>query len=130
MLTPLRSRITGTTNGSTAVEVKLPQIKPGQLARVRHLALSNQSGESVTLRFGLITMGSFTPIWAKQTVADADAFGALVDLILLEGDVLAAEVTGSAKSSTVIFIASGELHTNQPEIVEVIQAPAGANQNA
>jgi hypothetical protein len=123
MRQPLRQRITGTTNTSTAVDVSIPQIKAGQTAYVTHLALQNASGESVDVLFGILNGSTFQQIWAKQTVADGDAIGVLLTFALLEGDKLTARVTGSAKSSTVTFIVSGSLEDQTPEVVEVVASP-------
>jgi hypothetical protein len=122
MREPLRQRITGSTNTSSAVDVALRQVKPGEVWRVTHLALFNESGESVTLKLGLLQGSTFQQIWAKQTVADADAFGVAVEILLLEGDKLDAQVTGTAKIGKVTFIVSGELHQVGPQLVIVKQA--------
>lgn len=130
MKTLLRERITGTTNTSNAVDVSIPQIKPGQSAYITHLALENDSGESVTVFFGVLSMGTLIKLWAKQTVADSDAVGIQVTLPLLEGDKLTAQVTGSAKSGKVVFAAGGELLDDRPEIVEVVQETTQGTTNA
>lgn len=130
MLQPIRQRITGSTDGSTAVDITLPQVKADQVWRITHLAFQNASGESVTLAFGLLDGSNFTQIWANQTVADSDGFGTQLNFLLLEGDKLSARVTGSAKTGKVIFSVSGELHSPGPGIIEVVQAPAPGAQNA
>lgn len=109
MIEPLRIRQTATTNAATAVNVTAQTLLPGTLARIGHLALANRSGESVTVLFGITDIVGFTQFFAKQTVADGDAFGAMVDIFLLEGDQLTAVVTGAANHSTVELYASGEL---------------------
>jgi len=120
MITPLRYRLRSTTNAATAINVDLPQIKPGQFARISHAAVENESGEAVTLLLGIESQGQFDQIYAKQTVANADAFGVMLNLLLLEADKFRARITGAANSSTVTFIVSGELHDSSPEIVEVV----------
>lgn len=121
MLQPLRQRITGSTNTSTAVDLALPQVKAGEVWRITHLAIFNESGESVTVKFGLLNGSTFQQIWAKQTVADSDAYGTEVLLLLLEGDKLDAQVTGSADKGKITFIVSGELHVEEPEVIAVTE---------
>lgn len=121
MIQPIRSRILGTTNGSNVVNVDLPQIKPGQIARITHAAVENESGESITLKFGVESQGSFDQIYANQTVADSDAFGVMLNFLLLEGDKFRARVQGSSASGKVTFVVSGELIDNQPEVVTVTE---------
>ena len=122
MRQPLRQRITGQTNTMNAVDLALEQVKPGEVWRVTHLALHNESGESVKLYFGLLNGSTFQQIWAEQTVADADAYGVMVNFLALEGDKLTARVTGTAKTALVTFIVSGELLAIGPEVVIVEQA--------
>ncbi len=117
----LRERIKSTTNAGNPVDVSLPQIKPGQAAYITHIALTNASGESVTVLFGITSQGDFTQIWPKQTVAQGDAYGAQVTLPLLEGDRLTARVTGTSLSGPVTFAAGGELHDNTPDVVTVTE---------
>ena len=122
MRQPLNQRITGATNSGTAVDVALAQVKPGQVWHVTHLALYNQSGESVKVDFGLLNGSVFQQIWAEQTVADADAYGAEVNFLLLEADKLDARVTGAAKIGPVTLIVSGELQQPGPDYVIIEQA--------
>lgn len=121
MRTAIRERVLGTTNAASAVQIASQQIKPGQIARITHLALHNQSGESVTAQFEVDQQGDFTQIWPEETVADGDAYGAHVDILLLEGDRIAARVVGTAKSSTVRFFVSGTLDDGGPELVAVTE---------
>jgi hypothetical protein len=125
---PIRERLSGITNAGTTVTLSGQQIKPGQLAHVRHLALANASGESVDAVFGVTSQGTFMAIWAKQTVADADAVGVELEFNLLEGDKPGVQVTGTAKKGNVTFIISGTLSDQVPEVVavEVIAQPAPA----
>lgn len=111
---PLRIRQTGTTNAGTAVNIDTEQIHPGNYAEIDHLALMNRSGESVTVEFGIVDIVGFEQIYAKQTVADGDAFGVPLEFCILEGDKLRAVVTGTANKSTVTFIALGLLYTPDP----------------
>lgn len=122
-MSALRDRRSATTNAGSAVDVTIPAIKPGQRARVRHLALHNQSGESVKVAFGILEGSTFHQLYAIQTVANGDAFGVLVDIMLLEGDTLDAQVTGTANKSTVTFIVSGELEDQSPVAVLVAADP-------
>ena len=122
MRQPLRQRITGSTNAATAVDITLPQVRSGEVWRVTHLALFNESGESVTLQLGLLDGATFQQIWAKQTVADSDAFGVEVDLLMLEGDKLDARVTGSAKTGKITLVVSGLLHSPGPDAFIIEQA--------
>lgn len=112
---PLRIRQTGTTNAGTAVNIDTEQIRPGNYAEVAHLALMNRSGESVTVEFGIVDIVGFEQIYAKQSVADGDAFGVPVEFCILEGDKLRAVVTGASNKSTVTFLVSGKLYTPEPE---------------
>ena len=111
---PLRIRQTGTTNAGTAVNIDTPTIQPGNYAEIAHLALMNRTGESVTVEFGIVDIVGFEQIYAKQTVADGDAFGVPVEFCILEGDKLRAVVTGTANKSTVTFLVSGKLYTPEP----------------
>ena len=121
MRTPLRIRMFTYTNAATPVNIDTPQIKPGQIARITHLALENESGESVTVKFGVEAYGSFDQLWANATVADSDAIGVMLNVLLLEGDKLRCRVTGAAKSGKITFLASGELEDTSPEVVQVTE---------
>lgn len=112
---PLRIRLTATTNANTAVNIDTERIAPENYAEIAHLALMNRSGESVTVQFGIVDMVGFEQIYAKQTVADGDAFGVPVEFCIIEGDKLRAVVTGTADHSTITFIVSGKLYTPDPE---------------
>lgn len=105
---------TAITNASTAVNVYSDQVPPGVHWEVSHLALMNRSGESVTCEFGLTDIVGFRQIYAKQTIADGDAFGVNLDLNVLEGEKLTAVVTGTANKSTVTLIASGKAYLGDP----------------
>lgn len=122
-MSALRERRVATTNAGTAVDVTIPQIKPGQRARVRHLALHNESGETVTVAFGILEGATFHQVYAIQSVATADAFGVLVDLLLLEGDTLDARVKGTANTAKVTFIVSGVLEDQNAGAVVVVADP-------
>ena len=119
---PQKLRLGGSTNPFPAVYLPPPQVKPGEVWRVTHLALFNESGESVTLQLGLLDGATFQQIWAKQTVADSDAFGVEVDLLMLEGDKLDARVTGSAKTGKITLVVSGLLHGPGPDAFIIEQA--------
>lgn len=123
---PVRIRQTGITNAGTAVNIDTERIRPENYAEVYHLALMNRSGESVTVEFGVVDIVGFEQLWAKQTVADGDAFGVYLDVCVLEGDKLRAVVTGIANKSTVTFIVSGKLYTPDPVTADP-PAPAGAS---
>ena len=119
----LRERIIGTTNAATAVDISIPQIKPGQSALITHLALANASGEIVDVAFGITSLGVFDQFWAVLSAATGDAIGVHVILKLLEGDKLTARVTGTANHGPVTFIVSGTLSDETPEVVEVVTGP-------
>lgn len=123
----LKFQRAGNTDSSTPVDIVLPAIAPEQCARVRFVALENTSGESVTLQLGIIQLGSFHQIYAKQTVANNDAFGALVDIHLGEGDTFSARVTGASDSGPVQLFVHGAFANLQPE-VEAIEEAAAAGQ--
>lgn len=106
---PVRTRRTATTNAATAVDVTGDKVMPEQIMHLRHIALANNSGESVTLLFGILTGADFVQILAKQTVATGDAYGTEIDLLLLEGDQLSARVTGAADKGLVELFVSGKL---------------------
>lgn len=109
---PYVVRQDGTTNAGTAVLVSAQAMLPGQLAEVKHVALANNSGESVAVTFGIVVQGTFIPIAAKTaTVADADATSLVTDFIVREGEALTAKVLGSAAKSKVTLIASGDFMT-------------------
>lgn len=109
---PFCLRVVGTTNGATPVDVKGTTLLPGQLLRLHHIALHNESGEAVAARFGVYIGATFIRFWPSQSPGNADAAGLYVDIILREGETLACVVTGTANSSKVTLFASGELITN------------------
>lgn len=115
MQQPLIIRREASTNAATAVNVTAPIVKPGETWLVRGVALDNESGEQITVAFGIISMGQFIRVGALATVASGDAFSATAYLLLREGEELAAQVTGAALSGPVILAASGWICTDDYE---------------
>lgn len=107
MKTPLIIRETGQTNGATPSNIVAVPIPPGQTWLVRGVALDNESGEQITVAFGILSMGQFTRVGALATVANGDATSGTAWLLLREGEKIAAQVTGAALSGPVTFVASG-----------------------
>lgn len=107
MRQPLIIRRDASTNGATPVNVTALVLQPGETWLVRGVALDNESGEQITVAFGIVSMGAFTRIGALATVATGDAFSATAYILLREGEQLAAQVIGTALSGDVKLTASG-----------------------
>ncbi len=115
MRSPLIIRETGSTNAATPANIVTTTIPPGQTWLVRGVALDNESGEQITVAFGVISMGQFTRMGALATVANDDATSGTAYLLLREGEKLAAQVTGAADSGPVLFSASGWIFCDEDE---------------
>ena len=121
MIEPYIQRITTTTNSGTAVDVRLPRVLAGQLLRLSHVALYNASGEAVTVQFGVIDIVGFAPLLGEDAIADGDAAGHYLPLLVGEQTRFTARVTGTSLAGTVTLVACGELLMADP--------PAQAAQN-
>lgn len=115
MRTPLIIRREASTNAATAVNVTALPLQPGETWLVRGVALDNESGESITVAFGILSMGAFTRVGALATVASGDAFAGTAYLLLREGEQLAAQVIGAALTGPVTMAASGWICTDDYE---------------
>lgn len=119
MKIPLRIRQSSTSNAAVAVNILAPAVKPGEIWRVRHAALDNESGESVKVAFGITDIGGLLRIAAIATVATGDAGSIFTDVLLTEGDRLTAQVTGTADKGPVTLFVSGEI-LRPDTVVEVV----------
>ena len=107
MREPLIIRRTGSTKTTTPTNIESIQVPAGQLWLIRGVALDNESGEQITVAFGIENGSDFTRISALATVANGDAFSGTAYMLLREGEKLAAQVTGTADSGLVKMSASG-----------------------
>jgi hypothetical protein len=111
---PYIIRLTGITNGNTPVILSAPAIPPGSKARVRWVAVDNQSGETVSVRFGFVDILGYHHLTITQNAASALGVGVLVDWWLMEGDRLSSHTVGTANKSNITLFAYGELYIDDP----------------
>ena len=116
---PYIIRLAFLTNSNTAITVSAAQIPPGSKARIRWVALDNQSGETWATRFGFTDILGYHNLTVSTNVISALGFGLLVDWWLMEGDKLSVNGVGTNNKSNVTFFAYGELYTEDP----VVQDP-------
>lgn len=113
--------------GTTTTDFSSPPIKPGQIGRVRYVALNTTDPtNTITVQLGITRQGTFIQLVVKTNVAKADALGVLVDWILLEGDQITARLTGAGANDQFTFYASGELHEDgDGAVVVALDPPPG-----
>lgn len=114
----LTERVVGTTQTTTAVYLKSRRVPPNEFGIYDFAALYNQSGESVTLQWVILRGADVIFVSADATVADGKAVSTTDLPTLMEGEILAARVTGSTHSSTVTMVVSGVY----PQLAEVPQS--------
>jgi hypothetical protein len=100
-------RVVGSTNTTTPVFLESFQVDPGEFGIYDFGALYNESGEAVTLQWVIRRGSTVIFVSADLTVADGDAY-ATTDLpTLMEAEILAARVTGTAAKGKITMVLSG-----------------------
>ncbi len=100
-------RRVGSTNTTTAALIASDRVGQTEAWILDFAALYNESGESITLQWCIVSRSTVIFISGDITVADGDA-SSTVDLpTLIEGEQFAARVTGTAKLGKVTLVLSG-----------------------
>lgn len=108
-----RQRQDATTNAATSVQINLPVLRPGEVAEVFAFGLNNNSGESLTVRFGISEGADFFQLGPYVTAGTSDAAAILQEIWIFEGQALSVRVVGTADKGPVTFYALGRSH--EPE---------------
>lgn len=110
----LAERKTAITNAGTAVNVTLQAVQPGELWSITDYSLFNESGESVTVIPGFLSMGTFIGFDQTYTVANGAAFGSYyVHKHLQDGEQFCMQVKGAALKGKVTMIVSGTVECGE-----------------
>lgn len=107
MSDPLNIRIGRATNAATAVNLDTDRVLPQEWWNVGYVALSNNSGETVTAQIALVTGAEVDFLAASISVANGSAGAVLSAFTLGEGQQLRAIVTGTSDSGPVTFLVMG-----------------------
>lgn len=125
----LNQIVKGVTNGATAVTLAGEQVPPGQDFEITHVGFQNDSQDTVNLSVGILQSQDFTTVLAPVSDASGSGWGWMGNLILVEGQALAVQVTGTATSGPIKLFYCGHRHKHQePDFyyVQALPAPAVA----
>ena len=106
---PLIQRVQRSVPTAASTDISMPRVKPGQVWRVTHLALSDDAAGDITAQFGVTDIAGFHPLIDKQLVQTGDVGWNLVELLFGEEDLLTCRVTTTTGAGQVTFIAAGEI---------------------
>jgi hypothetical protein len=116
MRTAYLERITGLTNAGTAVYIKVPVVKPGQILLLTDISIYNGSGETVNYNPGVFLMGEFIGIGFGTSDADTlSSNQTFISAWVREGETFAVRVTGATKQGKVTLSVSGWLYSTDPQ---------------
>jgi len=127
---PLVQRIQVSIPTGATTDVALPQVKPGEVWRVTHLALSDDAAGDITVVFGVTDIVGFRPLFEKFVVTTGDTAWYKCALVLLEEDKLVARVTTTGGNGQVTFSVCGEILVRDYVVVEVTPAAAAPKAGA
>ena len=123
MRRPLILERTGATNAGNLVTLLFDRVRPGEFWEVRELDYYNNSGESVSAQFVLVTALGTWQIRAIDTLSNGTGVGYLFGLLVREGEQIGVQAIGSADIGQFWLRASGWIHTPEREEIIVV-APA------
>jgi len=117
-----RQRQDATTNAATTVQINLLVLRPGEKVKLFAFGLNNNSGESVTIRFGIAEGTDFFQLGAYSTAGNADNAAILHEVWIFEGQSLSVRVVGTADKGPVTFYAMGQVWYGEED--EIHRAPS------
>jgi hypothetical protein len=125
---PLSARLYGLTNAGTAVTFDTEPVDPGELWEVQSLSANNQSGESVTVSFSVVTSSEVIQLAPLATVATGDAVGPYLTPLLIEGQKIRATFKGTAMTGPVYALVTAWRVPYPPSAAPVTPLAAGEAQ--
>ena len=104
-----RQRQDATTNAATTVQINLQVLRPGEKVKLFAFGVNNNSGESITVRFGIAEGSDFFQLGPYATAGTSDAAAILDEVWVFEGQSLSVRVVGTADKGPVTFYAMGQV---------------------
>jgi len=102
-----RRTVKSTSNGATTVRLKLNRIKARRIRTLTHVTVENQTTAYTKCRLGIDNGGNDHYLDELQTIAADELAVSRSDIVLGEGDVFFAELSGTTVDDVLIMTCVG-----------------------
>ncbi len=102
-----RRTVSGKSDGSSTVRLKLDRIDPRKVQVLTHVTVENRTSAYTKCRLGIDAGGRNHYLDELQTIAADELAVSKSDLILGEGDVFFAELTGTTSGDVLVMTCVG-----------------------
>lgn len=102
-----RRKVTKTGDGSTTVRLELDRIEAHRIRVLTHVSLENKTTNYTKSRLGIKSHDQDLYLDEVQTIAAAELAVSKSDIVLGEGDIFFAELTGTTANDEIVMVCIG-----------------------